>query len=156
MAPMMPPGGGGMPPMPEELMMAMMGMPTGVGPQSGSGMPPMGPEGLAMPPGAPPMDPMAMAGGGMPMEGMVPPMGMEAGASPFPSTDPGVISEILSMLMGMREQDHASLEMQQDEVLMGILQAMGIGGVDPMSGFAEGGMPPMPMDEQMPPSTPAF
>lgn len=118
---------------PEMLMQMIMGGGGAGAPPASGGMPP---------PGAPPaemgMDPMAAMMAGAPPQ---------AGPS-FPSTDPSVLQQLLSQLGEMRQGDHMALQQEQDSVLMTLLQAMGIGGVDPMSGFAEGGEQPMTLPEQ--------
>lgn len=96
--------------------------------------------GPAMPGPGLPMDPMAMApGAGAPV------------ANPFPSTDPAVVAQIVSLIGGLQQQDHAQLQMQQDGVLQMLLSSLMPAQPDPMmdAGFVEGGggMPAGP--EQM-------
>jgi hypothetical protein len=105
---------------------------------------------------------MLMGGGGAPPSpdpGMMPDPSMAQGPPPpdmqgppppqFQSTNPDFIQHILGMLTGARAQDHAQLAQQQDSVLASIMAAMGIGGVDPQSGFAEGATAPQMGPEQM-------
>lgn len=97
-----------------------------------------------------PMGPPPM--GGLP--GMMTPgmdnsmMPTAMGAPQFASTDPSVIAQILSMLEGLQQSDHAQLGKQQDEVLASVLMQLGIlGAPDTGAGFAEGGMPMLPPEQ---------
>lgn len=91
----------------------------------------------------PPQDPMAMMapGAGAPME------------NPFPSTDPAVVAQIVALLGGMQQQDHANLQMQQDGVLQMLLSSLMPAPEAPMmgmdAGFVEGGEVPLAGPEQM-------
>lgn len=100
----------------------------------------------------PPMDPTMGGGMGMagpPVDPMMAPVGapMAGAPSEYPSTDPAVISQIMAMLGGLQSQDHTALQSNQDAVLMAILQQMGIGGVQPEQGFAEGGDMMLPPEQ---------
>jgi hypothetical protein len=79
----------------------------------------------------PSMDPMAMMapGAGAPM------------GNPFPSTDPAVVAQIVSLIGGMQQQDHMQLQAQQDGVLQMLLSSIMPPAPAPMmdAGFAEGG-----------------
>jgi hypothetical protein len=106
--------------------------------------------------------PPGMPQGGMPMAPEAPDTGMELPQGPgmqgppppqFASTDPSVIQQILAQLTGVRQADHQQLAQEQDSVLQSIMQAMGIGGVNPNSGFSEGAMAPQMMPEQIPGQT---
>lgn len=99
----------------------------------------------------------SMMGPAQPMPGMDPMAMMAPGAgapveNPFPSTDPAVVAQIVALLGGMQQQDHANLQMQQDGVLQMLLSSLMPATEGPMdmdSGFVEGGEAPMAGPEQM-------
>lgn len=88
--------------------------------------------------------------GGMPMESMAPGAGAPA-PNPFPSTDPAVVAQILSLIGQVQMEDHNNLQMQQDSVLQMLMGAMVPSAPSPMddSGFAEGGEQLVGADEYM-------
>ncbi len=104
------------------------------------------------------MDSMMM-GPAVPQPGMMDPaMGMAPGAgapqqNPFPSTDPAVVAQIVALLGGLQQQDHANLQMEQDGVLQMLLSSLMPAPEDPMmggaGGFVEGGEAPMMGPETM-------
>ena len=96
--------------------------------------------GPAMPGPGLPMDPNAMmAGAGAPV------------ANPFPSTDPAVVAQIVSLIGGLQQQDHIQLQTQQDGVLQMLLSSLMPAQPEPMmdAGFVEGAAAPMAPEQMM-------
>lgn len=116
----------------------------------------------------PAVDPMGGMGDPMMAEGM-PSLGMGAPMppAPFPSTDPGMLAQVVQQALAQQaEQDHMLLESQQQQAAMAaqpiidqmLMQAaapqppmdpMGAApmGPDPAQAFGEGeGLPPMPTE----------
>lgn len=90
--------------------------------------------------GQPGMDP-AMAG----QPGMAP--GMAPAGAPFASMDPQMIMQLLGQLKAAQDADHQQLAAGQQGAFDQALQALGlVQPQDPMAGFGEGGLPPVPTE----------